>query len=396
MIFTDIFFDLSLRNVRLNFVRSILAATGIVIGVIAITSIGILGANMSLSVTQSLSDSGNVLSIYPNGAYDPDETYISKSDLKTIERVSVPNTVIPFYVNYDSITTGSEKSSAQIYGIEESDIQKLIEKLDDGYYPKSSNSVLVGHSLAETYKLKAGSRIKIGSRDKGNQKNVRVSGIISETGMSLGLGTDNAVVITDKIYNQMYDKEGKYDQINVILRDIESVDEVKEKIENAINKNKKDSAVDKIYVFDAAGFLEGIKDVLGAITGFLSAIGGISLLVAAVSIFNVMMMSVTERIKEIGILRSIGTKRKEIRRMFLYEAFILGLGGSIIGALISVIFGYLAVLLLLQDTNYFFTIDSLLSVPIGIFIGTFVCVLSGVYPAWKASKLDPIKALATE
>ena len=86
--------------------------------------------------------------------------------------------------------------------------------------------------------------------------------------------------------------------------------------------------------------VESITSTVSSMTTFVTAIAGISLLVAAVSIFNVMMMSVTERVREIGILRSIGTQRSEVLRMFIYEAVIIGIVGAAIGAVLSLIVGY--------------------------------------------------------
>jgi putative ABC transport system permease protein len=126
------------------------------------------------------------------------------------------------------------------------------------------------------------------------------------------------------------------------------------------------------------------------------AIAAISLLVAAVSIFNVMMMSVTERIHEIGILRSIGTQKEEIMRMFLYEASVIGIIGSALGALVSFGIGYLVVLGMIGTTEYFFTFASLFYIPLAMGIGIAICVISGVYPAWMAANLDPVEALRAE
>jgi putative ABC transport system permease protein len=126
------------------------------------------------------------------------------------------------------------------------------------------------------------------------------------------------------------------------------------------------------------------------------SIAGISLLVAAVSIFNVMLMSVTERIHEIGILRSIGTQKNEILRMFIYEAAILGFVGAAIGAIFSLGIGYLVVLAMVGSTRYFFAWGSLSYIPTAMAVGMVVCLFSGVYPAWKASNLDPIEALRAE
>ena len=108
------------------------------------------------------------------------------------------------------------------------------------------------------------------------------------------------------------------------------------------------------------------------------------------------MMSVTERIREIGILRSIGTQKVEVRKMFLYEAIILGLTGAIIGAIMSLILGWLVVLIMVGTTKYFFTYQSLIYVPMAMAIGIAICIFSGVYPAWKAADLDPIEALRAD
>ncbi|MDD1665089.1 MAG: FtsX-like permease family protein, partial [Methanomicrobiales archaeon] len=142
--------------------------------------------------------------------------------------------------------------------------------------------------------------------------------------------------------------------------------------------------------------LETVTSTLGTMTTFVMSIAGISLIVAAVSIFNVMLMSVTERVHEIGILRSIGTQKNEILRMFIYEAVILGLVGATIGAVFSLGVGYLVVLAILGSTKYFFAWGSISYVLMAMAVGIGVCLFSGVYPAWKASNLDPIEALRAE
>ncbi|NYT16469.1 MAG: FtsX-like permease family protein, partial [Methanomicrobiales archaeon] len=102
------------------------------------------------------------------------------------------------------------------------------------------------------------------------------------------------------------------------------------------------------------------------------------------------------RIREIGILRSIGTQRTEIRKMFIYEAGILGIIGAVIGAAMSVAIGWVVVLAMVGSTEYFLAPASLIYVPSAMLIGVIICVVSGVYPAWRASNLDPIEALRAE
>jgi putative ABC transport system permease protein len=109
-----------------------------------------------------------------------------------------------------------------------------------------------------------------------------------------------------------------------------------------------------------------------------------------------MMMSVNERVQEIGILLSIGTEKGEVRRMFLYEALILGLIGAVVGGIMSFLIGYTVVLAMIGSTAYFFRPESLIYIPYGMIIGVVVCVASGMYPAWMASNMDPIDALRNE
>jgi len=142
--------------------------------------------------------------------------------------------------------------------------------------------------------------------------------------------------------------------------------------------------------------MESITSTVSTMTTFVMAIAGISLLVAAVSIFNVMMMSVNERVREIGILRSIGTQRTEILRMFIYEAGIIGIVGATIGAIVSIVIGYIIVVGMIGSAEYFFAPGSIVYVPMAMTVGAGICIATGIYPAWRASNLDPIEALQNE
>ncbi len=387
----DIFLQLSLRNVRIHFLRSLLAAVGIVIGVIAIASMGMMGANLQLLLKDQLSSNADTVIVQPMGS---DDVYISDLTLNRIKLVAGQNTVVPVYSTFDKIGYGSAEGMVYVYGIDPAKTREFL-PLSDGEYPRSDSSVLIGEGLVTEADIRAGSVIKIGDSETGKQRTVRVSGIVEKRGYSFDLFTDYSVITTERFYEELYSKDGEYDQVNIIAGDTGMIQEIVKDLERLLNKNRQSH--DRDYrITDSGSQLKEIQNELGMVSSFVMAMGAITLLVAAISIFNVMMMSVTERIREIGILRSIGTEKAEIRKMFLYEAILIGISGSVIGAVLSVVFGFIVVALVVGETDYFLSFDSLMYVPAGIVIGLATCILSGIYPAWRASNLDPVDALASE
>jgi putative ABC transport system permease protein len=396
---TDIFFDLSVRSVRLNFLRSILASIGIVIGVVAITSMGMLGTNMQLSVKQQLSSDVNTIMISSDvvrtssTAGTPITSQgIDKSTLNDIRNAAGQNEVIPIHRTNTQFTIGSTDGRGSIYGLDPNDITKFL-TIEQGTDIKGGSDVLVGPNIANNFNMNIGSRIKIGQDNVSvTRPTVRVAGILAARGFaSDGINTDNAIIVPDTWYTDHYGDKDLYNQVNVILQNIDTINQTEAAIDEKVNRK-----TDIVRISDASSRLSGISSTLGTITTFILAIGSISLVVAAVSIFNVMMMSVNERVQEIGILLSIGTEKGEVRRMFLYEAFILGIIGACVGGVFSLIIGYTVVSAMIGNTAYFFLPESIIYVPYGMIIGIVVCILSGLYPAWRASNMDPIDALRNE
>jgi putative ABC transport system permease protein len=389
----DIIFQLSVRSIRLHFLRSVLAALGIVIGVVAISSMGMMGANMTMSVTEQLSAMANVLVVKADTgggggggimgggggstsskSSTSTKDYITKTELADIVRaVGQYGTVYPLYQDSDKITVGDNEGRATIYGMQDDDMPVVLD-VANGTVPKTASSVVIGPTFAERQGLTIGSRITIGDA-KANEsvQKFRVVGILAAKGMSMDMNTDNAIVMPEKSFVGLYGGDEQYDQVNVILNDINDANTTKTAITDQLNRKE-----NVVAIQDSSRMMASITSTVSTLTTFVMAIAGISLLVAATSIFNVMMMSVTERIREIGILRSIGTQKGEIRRMFLYEASILGLVGAGIGAIMSVILGWLVVLAMVGTTKYFFTYQSLIYVPMAMAIGIVICVFSGV------------------
>ena len=395
----DIFFDLSVRSVRLNFLRSLLASIGIVIGVVAISSMGMLGTNMQLSVKDQLSSNVNTIiltsdvvrmSTSPGAAAA--QNGIDKSELSDIKSSAGQNEVVPIHRTSTQFTIGNTNGRGSIYGLDPNDVPTFL-TVDQGTNLKGGNDALVGATIAQNFNIVPGSSIKIGQNCATvTRPVVRVSGILEARGISSdNVNADNAIIVSDDWYTTHYGGKDLYDQVNVIVNDVDTINQTEAAIDKKVNRNSQ-----VVRISDASSRLSSISNTLGTITTFIMAIGGISLVVAAVSIFNVMMMSVKERVQEIGILLSIGTEKGEVRRMFLYEALILGIIGAVVGGIMSFIIGYSVVSAMIGSTAYFFRPESLIFIPYGMIIGVVVCVVSGLYPAWAASNMDPIDALRSE
>jgi putative ABC transport system permease protein len=396
----NIFFQLAMRNVRLNLTRSLLAALGIIIGVVAITTMGILGANIQLAVSSNLSSNANSLIITPDtgggggfggGMGGTTTALISDNQVREIELAAGHNIVVPVHSGSDIIQVGTQdKKRVAIYGLDPDKVLDFVKIADGSSLRGASAGALVGSTLAADQKIAVGTRIKLGDETTGTSQVVRVTGILEPKGFGLDLMPDNALIVPDRFYTLVYGDEGEYQQVDVLVPSISDIPAVKDAIDKKMNKKVK-----VVQITDSGALLETINSTIGQITLFITLLGGISLLVASVSIFNVMMMSVKDRINEIGVLRSIGTTRGEIRKIFIYEAFIIGGVGAGIGGLVSFIGGFILVGLL-GTSKYFFTVPSLIYVPYGIAIGVVICLLSGLYPAAKAANLNPIEALRSE
>jgi putative ABC transport system permease protein len=394
-----IFWEIAKRNIRINVLRSALAMLGIVIGVVAIASMGILGNSLVASVADSLSSVGDNVIVTPysgggsgfGSGSSSASLKITDQNFQQIQRVVAPNVAIPIYetAEHMKIGVGSDDIVAVIYGLPSDDVPDLL-KLQDGVYNNGNSGCLIGPTFAKDHNLKVGSRISIGT--DGDKGTLRVMGIIEERGMSFDISTDSALVVTKEWFETTYDRNADYDEVVVKVKNGDTAG-MKTAIEKQLNKRKDQKIVS---VMDSKATLATIYSTFGMVTTFVTAIGGISMVVAGVSIFNVMMMSVTERIKEIGIMRSIGTQKKEVMSMFIYEAAIIGVVGSIIGGVMSSMAGYAISALILHTTKHLFTVANAFSVAEGMGFGIVICLICGLYPAWRAANLNPIDALRHE
>jgi putative ABC transport system permease protein len=396
-----IFFSFAVRNLRRHWIRSMLSAIGIIVGVIAIASLGIMGNSINLLVANVVTDVGDTIVVMPHTAVtteviagDPRvavDATITARQVDQIVRVAGSQQVIPVLQGADEIMFGDTGGYAQVIGLAVDDIPVLLEVGEGQLVRENVPGALIGTYLAEELEVSPGNRISIGDEE------VRVAGILQERGFAIDINPDYAVVVSRTFYRDHFGTDDEYSMVVIKVRDIDEIDAVKDAVDQQLNRREQE-----VDIFDSRDLLRYYEEIYAQITTFLVAIGAISLIVAAVNILNVMYISVTERIHEIGILRSIGTLRREVLRLFLYEAVTLGIIGSIIGGIFSTVVGYLISVYAIQaftagttfgENVTVFNASSVAYIVFAMFFGIAISTASGLYPAWKAAQMTPIEAL---
>lgn len=378
----NMYAQLAERNLRRQKVRTSLAAIGIIIGVMAIASMGILGNTLKLSVSESFSDVGDKLVVYPAMGEDS----VTQDQMNRMERIAGIEHIIPYRSSGEAVEYRDETSYGTVYRMKESDLRQLVEIESGRFFKEGSTDCVLGSSVASNLELDVGSKIEI------EDTRLRVVGILKERGMAVDINTDSGVFVSHDMYCKLYpDVEEDYRQVIVVVEDIALVETVKTELEDTLNKREK-----KIEIFAANSINEQIESAFQSISMFLMGIGSISLLVAGVSILNVMLMSTMERTREIGIMKAVGASRSDVLRMFLLEALILGIIASLLGGIVTVVGSFTLIYFIMGDITYFFDPTTFLYIIAGIFFGIITSLIGGLYPAWKASMMNPLDALRYE
>ncbi len=372
--------EIARRNLERAKIRSVLAVVGIFIGVMAVGAIGIFGESLKAAVMQNFEDVANEIVIYPN----PQQgySYIEDRDIRTIEKIPGIKSVIALRSDALSIEFKNKKVIATVYAIDEKNLREMFEA-ESGSIKLSSGSCVVGKRLADFLSLKIGSKITLEGRE------LKVTAILKDVGARFDINPNFAVLVSEDDFKKISGSE--VSMVIVKVENLEDVPEIKQVIEERINKKE-----EKLVVVEMKMILQTIENAFGQINLFLMAIAAISLLVAGVSILNIMLMSTIERTKEIGVMRAIGAQRSTILKIFITEAAILGLIGSMIGSALSLVGGIVIDYAILQDWSYALQPSTVFYIILGLSIGISTAIVSGLYPAWKASKLEPIEALRYE
>lgn len=397
---------MSLRSIASNKARAFLTALGVMIGVAAVIALVALGNGAQVSVEASLQSLGsNLLIVYsgqPRGSSLVRRSTTSivpaltEKDLEFIR--SLPENLVVL-ATPESSATGQIKyenrnTSATVVGtgIEYPSIRNFHPIYGDFFSDldlKTRKTVAV--IGAQVYKdlFEEGSD-PLGQKIRINGIGFRILGVMEEKGSST---QDTQIFIPVSAFQRYITGSSNYAMVNIQAADLDLMRDLQRIIEDELLKLHRLPNMDTadFYVANQLDLLSTVQGVTGTFTLLLGSIAAISLIVGGIGIMNIMLVSVTERTREIGVRMALGAKPKDILSQFLTEAIILSVGGGLIGILLG--------LLVSWGASRFGGMASVVSID-SIILAFGFAVITGLffggYPAFRASRLDPIEALRYE
>lgn len=404
---------LAFDSLLANKVRSLLTMLGVIIGVAAVIALLALGGGASDAITGQIRAIGtNVLTITPGspnnqgpGGGGATAQTLTLADAEAIAALNLPIVgPAPVFGGNATLVAPAADVSAQVQGVTEA--HRTVNSLtlsagsfiDESHVRSGATIVVLGATIAETL---FGSGEAVGQAIRIDGQRFRVIGVLAAQG-SGGFGSvdDQAFVPITVAQQRLFggrtpDGSGyRVSQITLSVNDESRIDNVQARISALLRERHRldaDGSQDDFNVLNQASFLDTLSTITNLFTLFLAAVAGISLLVGGIGIMNIMLVSVSERTREIGLRKAVGARQRDILLQFVVEALALSLLGGIIGVLIGSLLPIGVTLLGLLNAPV--TLSSVL-VAVGFSLG--VGLFFGIYPASRAARLDPITALRNE
>ena len=373
------YFKLIMKNPFRNKTRSFLAIVGIAIGIATIVALGLITASLEDSTETTLKDGAAEITVTKIGSSmsgssgNLNESYIEElSKIEGVEKTAglLESTIM------DSSSERSNQFGFTLYGAKPDDLNIVgINNINGSVYKENENELIVGKTHADEENYTIGDTIDV----YGNE--FKITGIY-ETG---SIFYDSSMYTGIERLQNLTDNEGEISSISVKIMKDADLNTVNEKIKTEYNNT--------LNTITTEEMAQTINDTLSMINSATTAIEALAIIIGGLGVINTMMMTVFERTREIGVLKSVGWSKKRILTMIMGESIVLTILSGIIGSVL----GVLAVVILFKLGGD----DMTLVFSINIFIKAFavaltVGILGGLYPAIKASKLSPTEALRYE
>ncbi len=401
----------SVSALKRNRSRSVLTILGIVIGILSIILVMSLGKGAQELILSQFSGFGTKSVIVVPGRQFEGPSLKGVDSLKDRDLDSLRNkgnvphgeTVIPMVFGSDVASFESETFKVSVYGASV-DLPKVfdIQAEEGSFYTDedvkgSASVVLIGSKVNEELFPNGNS---LGKRIKVKNRSFKVIGILPSKGASSLINFDDGVVMPYTTAQNYITGTKYFDRLLVDVDIEENLDQTVEDVTRTIrdNHNITDPEKDDFQIVNQADLLDTFGTVTTALTYFLVAVAAISLLVGGIGIMNIMLVSVTERTREIGLRKAVGATTRNILMQFLVESVVLTLVGGIVGIICGAVLSFIVYLIIhamlpALGWKFIFPIGGAF---LGIGVSSAIGLIFGVYPARQAAKKSPIEALRYE
>jgi putative ABC transport system permease protein len=397
------------ESLSANKLRAGLTILGIVIGVGAVIAMVSVGRGAQATITESINGIGtNLIFIFRGGAEDVrNPKPITLQDAEAIaDPFQAPsvNAVAPVIQGSGKVTYGRESTTTSIYGVTPEYGRVRNYNVSEGEFISQQNMlgqasvVLLGSDVAD--KLFGRQDGLVGESVRIEGQPFRIIGVLQSKGGSGFSNADNQVLIPFSTAQTRLIHHSIADQVDLLLVEAVSpklVPEASEEVAQILRTRHRTAiGADDFTILTQQDFLSTASTITNVLTIFLGGVAAISLLVGGIGIMNIMLVSVTERTREIGLRKALGAHKSDIMIQFLTESAILSLIGGIIGIILGYSIG-LAVSQIAKANNAAITpsigVDIIL---IATLFSTAVGLFFGIYPANRAANLEPVEALRYE
>lgn len=408
------YFPVALNSIRAHKLRSFLTMLGIIIGVAAVLSTVGIGQGASAQITEQISSQGtNLLTVSPGATTVGGVRTTGSASTLTVgdaEALADPTyhselaEIAPTYNGNAQLVNGSTNTSSQVVGTTAAYMSIRNLEIASGAFLSDedvlqlNHVVVLGSNVAQDL---FGTAEAVGQAVRINNEPFTVIGELTESGGSGFTSLDDQVFIPigvaqGRLFNApRYRGEYTVSTISISARDETRVNVAMEQIEQTLRMRHRLRAGDEndFNVFSQASLLEALSSVTATITLLLGGIGAVSLLVGGIGIMNIMLVTVTERTKEIGLRKALGAHDADILQQFLVEALVLTVIGGLAGIALS--FGVAGLVAQIPGSTFriLITTDAIL---LALLVSSGSGLIFGLYPALSATKLDPIEALRYE